>query len=173
VQEAEFQKLKEENQGMQQIKVDSAELTRLRNEQEELLRLRNESGQLQKQVKQLTSQLALLRTQTSVATQQQHKSTELASENESLRTQNEQLQERQAQVAIDACVRNMRVIAAAKDLWASDNHKPQGSTPTQGDLINYLPNNVFPACPAGGKYNINAIGIAPACSIPSHVMPAQ
>jgi hypothetical protein len=43
--------------------------------------------------------------------------------------------------------------------------------PTQQDLMPYFPNKAFPACPAGGLYNLSPIGQTPTCSIPGHTLP--
>jgi hypothetical protein len=169
--DAELFRLRADNQEVQQLKTDHAELVRLRNDQEELLRLRGEVGQLRKQVKQLGAELQTARTLSSAAMQQQHKSTELSTENEALRNQNLQLQQKQAQVNAAVCIRNLNVIAAAKELWANDTHKAQGALPTFADLMPYLPNNTFPSCPDGGAYTVNAIGFPPTCNIPGHSLP--
>ncbi|MBU6409122.1 MAG: hypothetical protein KGR98_01925 [Verrucomicrobia bacterium] len=70
-----------------------------------------------------------------------------------------------------ACIANLREIQIAKAAWALQNHKNLADVPTEDDLLPYLPNGVFPACPAGGSYAVGAVGDPPACSIPGHVLP--
>ena len=71
----------------------------------------------------------------------------------------------------DTCVANLRSIQVAKSQWALENNKTAADVPTEQDLLGYLPNGIFPACPSGGTYTIGAIGIAPACSIAGHAIP--
>jgi hypothetical protein len=169
--EAEVARLRADNIELKQLKLDNDELVKLRNDHEELLRLRGEAGQLQKQVKQLNAQLSTARVQTTVAQRNQQQATQLADENKNLRNQNETLQQKQAHATADACIHNLHLIEAAKELWAADAHKPQGSVPTMAELTSYLPNATLPVCPSGGTYNPNGVGAAPTCSIPGHVMP--
>ena len=72
---------------------------------------------------------------------------------------------------MNACINNLREIDAAKQQWALENEKTAGAIPTAQDLLPYLPDNLFPVCPAGGVYSINAAGVPPTCSIPGHVLP--
>jgi hypothetical protein len=169
--DAEVTRLRSENVELQQLKLDHDEMVRLRNEHEELLRLRSEAGQLQKQTRQLTSELNIAKA--SAAMKQQQQSSDVANENKTLRVQNEQLQQRQAQANTAACINNLRRIEDSKILWANENHKPPGSVPTAADLAVYFPNNTFPVCPEGGGYNINAVGLAPTCTITGHTLPRQ
>ena len=74
----------------------------------------------------------------------------------------------------NACIINLRLIDAAKQEWALENHKQNSDTPTEQDLLPYFgpgPAGKFPVCPAGGKYIIGAISEKPRCSIPGHVLP--
>ena len=171
--EGEVAKLRADNAELKQLQFDHTELVRLRTDHEELLRLRNEAGQLQKQVKQLTAQLSTAKVQTTVAQRNQQQATQLADENKNLRDQNEELEQKRAQATAAACIHNLQIIEAAKELWATDAHKPQGAIPTLPELAPYLSNNAIPACPGGGTYSPNALGVAPGCSLPGHVMPTQ
>jgi len=83
-------------------------------------------------------------------------------------------QQRAAMVAnAAACINNLRQIEAAKDHWALDKNKGAADVPTVQDLLPYLKDNVFPVCPDGGIYSLNAAGELPTCSVPGHVLPPQ
>ena len=71
----------------------------------------------------------------------------------------------------NACINNLRQIDGAKQQWALENKKTPGAIPTAQDITPYLMRGVFPTCPAGGTYTLNAVNAAPTCSIPGHVMP--
>jgi regulator of replication initiation timing len=71
----------------------------------------------------------------------------------------------------NACISNLRQIDAAKQQWAVENNKSDDAIPTALELLPYLRDAIFPACPAGGTYTINAVGVPPTCSIPGHVLP--
>ena len=71
----------------------------------------------------------------------------------------------------NACINNLRQIAAAKHEWALENHKTNGDTPTKEDLLPYL--DRWPVCPSGGTYSINPIGTLPTCSVPGHKLPGR
>ncbi|SRR5581483_7087902 len=72
----------------------------------------------------------------------------------------------------EACVTNLRTIQAAKVQWAADLSKTLTDTPTEQDLLVYLPGGTFPVCASGGTYTINAVGVAPSCSVHGQ-MPSQ
>ncbi len=71
----------------------------------------------------------------------------------------------------NACINNLREVDAAKQEWALENNRTASAVPTAQDLLPYLPDNLFPVCPAGGIYTINAAGVPPTCSVPGHVLP--
>jgi len=91
--------------------------------------------------------------------------------------QQEQLQQIQAENQTAAernvCLANLRQISAAKSAWALVNDKTTDAIPTAQDLLPYFTSGVLPACPSGGAYTINAVGMPPTCSIPGHVLPQQ
>ena len=64
----------------------------------------------------------------------------------------------------DACINNLRIIEAGKDQYALDhnNAAPSSIAELVGPNL-YIKNS--PACPANGKYNMNPLGINPACSV--------
>ena len=61
------------------------------------------------------------------------------------------------------CQANLHLIDNAKMLASLRYHLADGATVEQARLLQYL-EGVFPACPGGGTYTINAIGQAPTCS---------
>jgi competence protein ComGC len=71
----------------------------------------------------------------------------------------------------NACINNLRMIAAAKNEWALENNKQPTDTPTQAEVAHYLKNGQFPVCPAGGTYTIGAVSNPPTCSIAGHKLP--
>ena len=71
----------------------------------------------------------------------------------------------------NACINNLRMIDAAKQQWALEKSKNDDAVPSAHDLLPYLTDGVFPVCPEGGTYSINAIGQLPTCSIPGHALP--
>ncbi|MFO1475903.1 MAG: DUF3352 domain-containing protein [Verrucomicrobiota bacterium] len=68
----------------------------------------------------------------------------------------------------NACINNLRMIDAAKQQWALEKGLPSTAMPSKQDLLPYLVKGVFPTCPAGGTYTLDAVGEAPRCSIPGH-----
>jgi chromosome segregation ATPase len=147
-----------------------AELERLRKDNQELLRLRNEVRQvrdekllLQKQVQ--NAQTALVGAQ---------------AESQRIQAQVQALSQPRTPAAVqvlptsaevlNACINNLRMIDAAKQQWALENQKPAEAQPAVQDLAPYLKDSVFPACPAAGKYVINAVGVVPTCSVAGHTL---
>ncbi len=57
---------------------------------------------------------------------------------------------------------NLRKIDGAKSLWALENNKPAGETPSPDDLKTY---DGYPKSLAGEKYNINALGMPPTATL--------
>jgi prepilin-type N-terminal cleavage/methylation domain-containing protein len=73
------------------------------------------------------------------------------------------------------CINNLRQVDSAKQQWALENRKTDSDTPGQADLAPYIKNLLFPACPAGGSYTINAVSTDPTCSksAEGHVLPPE
>ena len=76
----------------------------------------------------------------------------------------------------NACINNLRQIDSAKNQWALENGKTTGTFPSWTDLLPYLKDKKIPICPAGGIYNITAVGDMPTCSLgntvtPNHILP--
>lgn len=57
---------------------------------------------------------------------------------------------------------NLRKIDAAKNLWALENNKGSGETPTADDLKPY---DGWPRPIAGESYNINSVGTPPTATL--------
>ncbi len=162
-----------------------AEIARLRSENQDLLRLRNEVRELTETNRRLVQTNQQLAQQLSgvhrVAQQQQEQlqawqedvvAAQQAQRAAALAAQQQAQQQAQTEAAQrNACINNLRQIDAAKQQWALENNKTDEAVPTTLDLLPYLKGNVFPVCPSGGTYTINAIGSLPTCSIPGHALP--
>jgi prepilin-type N-terminal cleavage/methylation domain-containing protein len=57
---------------------------------------------------------------------------------------------------------NLRKIDAAKNIWALDNNKGNGDTPSAEDLKPY---DGWPKPIAGESYNVNAVGTPPTATL--------
>lgn len=132
-----------------------------------LARLKDETNRLQQANQQLTQQLAALG---STAQQQQSQLEQWEAAGQQASTV---FQAAQSQAATNrlVCIANLKLIEAAKLEWALVNNKDETAVPTREDLLPYFKNGVFPVCPSGGVYTINAIGEPPTCSIPGHALP--
>jgi len=71
----------------------------------------------------------------------------------------------------NTCINNLREIDAAKQQWALEKSKPADAVPRPEELLPYLKEGVFPACPDGGIYYLNSVEALPACTIQGHVLP--
>ena len=71
---------------------------------------------------------------------------------------------------MNACINNLRQIDGAKQQWALENKKTAEDVPNRQEIATYLKDNVLPRCPGGGRYNFGAVGVAPTCSVPGHVL---
>lgn len=68
----------------------------------------------------------------------------------------------------NVCVNNLRQLQAAKQEWALENGKPNGTIVTVADITPYIQldsNGNIPKCPAGGKYILGRVGEDVRCSI--------
>jgi chromosome segregation ATPase len=145
-----------------------AENARLRAENQNLSQkfsqLQNENNRLRGVNQQLTQQLQT----TSAAVQQQ-----MQAEDQQAGTAPEPSTEQPAAVVaqLNTCINHLRQIDAAKQEWALENNKTADAIPTALELLPYLKDSIFPMCPSGGVYTINAVGVPPTCSIPGHVLP--
>ena len=71
----------------------------------------------------------------------------------------------------NTCLNNLREIDAAKQQWALEKNKRADALPRAEDLLPFLKDGVFPACPDGGTYFINSVDAVPTCPISGHVLP--
>jgi hypothetical protein len=105
----------------------------------------------------------------------------LSQELDSMHYASQQQQEQLAQLQItdqenrdrNTCIANLRIIKAAKNVWAFEHNAGTDDIPTEKDLLPYIPGGDFPTCPSGGTYSINAVGEPPTCSYPGHALPTQ
>ncbi len=71
-----------------------------------------------------------------------------------------------------SCIANLKQIDSAKEQYAMDNKLNNGAAVTLADLVGangYIKST--PVCPSGGTYTVGAIGTAPTCDQPGHVLP--
>jgi hypothetical protein len=122
----------------------------------ELLRLRNEVTGLRRQMNELQN---------------------LRAENRQLRAHGQAPEagtEKPPGITIarnQACINNLLTIRGAKTQWALEHRKAETDTPTDADLFGptgYIEKR--PECPAGGTYNLGAVGENPACTMANHVL---
>jgi general secretion pathway protein G len=76
-----------------------------------------------------------------------------------------------ASTSRNACINNLRQIDGAKNEWALEKGKANGTPVTEDDIKPYLKGNAIPTCPGGGKYTLGKVGDLPTCSIEGHVLP--
>ncbi len=72
------------------------------------------------------------------------------------------------------CVNFLRQIDGAKNEWALENGKSNGTVCTESDIKPYLKldaNGNLPKCPSGGIYTIGKIGESPKCSLAKNGSP--
>jgi len=149
-----------------------AENARLRAENQNLSQkfsqLQNENNRLRGVNQQLTQQL-----QTSRDAAQQEQLQQIQTENQQANTAPEPSAEQllSAVTQLNTCINHLRQIDAAKQQWALENDKTADAIPPALELLPYLRDGIFPMCPSGGAYTINAVGVPPTCSIPGHVLP--
>jgi len=67
----------------------------------------------------------------------------------------------------NACINNLRIIDQAKQQWGLEYGQQAAAQPASTDLTPYFgrTGTKMPSEPVGGSYNINALTIAPTCSI--------
>jgi hypothetical protein len=193
--DAELATLREDSQQLQKLRADleetnksntqvqSDELARLRKDNEDLLRLRNEVSQLRKEKQQLSTQVQTAQAQalgaqaqaqamrtnqaaTFVSGQPNPAAQAAFAARYGLTNQAQTLEQQQAAI----CINNLRMIDGAKQQWALEKQKPQGTLMIAADLAPYLKTNALPTCPAGGVYTINPVGYPPICNIPGHAL---
>jgi hypothetical protein len=167
----ELDALKNSNVGLQ-----ASEILRLRKQNEILT---NRFGALQLSLAQVSvesqSNAQHLATARLALQLQQEHLRELEASNDQIQSANDQLAGTNAVnaqvIAQKTCLAHLRQIDDAKQEWASENDEPDTAVPTTAELILYLKDGIFPVCPSGGKYSINAVDEVPTCSVAGHVLP--
>ncbi len=134
--------------------------------------LQAENNRLREQNKKLTQQLETAHSDV----QQQQQVQQMQTDNQQVQPANPppepSVESSAAMVAqLNTCINHLRQLDAAKQEWALENDKTADAIPTALELLPYLKDSIFPICPSGGTYTINAVGVPPACSIPGHVLP--
>lgn len=160
-----------------QLAVQAEELTRLRKDNQELHRLRNEVRQL-REATQLAAKAAqpaaTAPAAAEVVSQLQRRVEQLQMENAQLRAAQQRTVQIQAQAQaeeqVNACINNLRMIDGAKQQWALENAQTAEAVPQPADIEPYLRDSEIPACPAGGVYTLNAVGLPPLCGVPGHAL---
>lgn len=74
----------------------------------------------------------------------------------------------------NACINNLRQIDAAKNEWALENNKTNGTPVTVAEIKPFIKLDAggnLPKCPAGGTYTIGPVGTVPTCSVSGHKLP--
>jgi len=76
---------------------------------------------------------------------------------------------RKVDVPAQECGNNLQMIEAEKRIWAVQNEKKVGDTPTDADLFGLGHGFAArPKCPKGGVYTIGTVGQKPTCSVQGH-----
>jgi prepilin-type N-terminal cleavage/methylation domain-containing protein len=83
-----------------------------------------------------------------------------------------------ANAQASACINNLRLIDAAKQQWALENHKSLNATVSSISIRPYLGRGnlgQFPTCPANGTYIVGNLNEIPSCTLsngtPPHALP--
>jgi septal ring factor EnvC (AmiA/AmiB activator) len=143
-------------------------------------RLRAENQGLTQKFSQLQNEHNRLRGVNQQLTQQLQTSRDAVQQQQQIQTENQQAnpapepsaeQSLSAVAQLNLCINNLRQIDAAKQQWALENDRTANAIPSALDLLPYFEDGLFPVCPSGGIYTINAVDVPPTCSIPGHVLP--
>jgi len=165
--------------------------TEMRQMQDELNGLRNSNAGLQAaEILRLRRQNQILTNQVSqwrvawqeLSSESQSNALRLATAREAIRLQQDHIEQIQTEgqqileasvtiIARKTCINNLRLIDDAKQQWATDLAKPLNAVPTVKDITPYFKGKVFPECPDGGTYSLNAVDEVPTCSVEGHTLP--
>ena len=63
------------------------------------------------------------------------------------------------------CFNNLKQIELAKEQWAIQENRADGSGVDTNGVNQFLGGGAPPVCPAGGIYEYNRLGMAPECSV--------
>lgn len=155
-----------------QASANSDQIASMQKDNAELLKLRGQVRQMMDEKVQFEKQLATAQSQVERSQAEVQQVQARATENAKQMAEQQILQARQNAAAINTCINNLRQIDAAKQQWALERNKSPNDIPQPQDLMPYFgPNAVFPQCPGGGRYTLNAVNAAPTCSIPGHALP--
>jgi hypothetical protein len=152
-----LQKLSLENGRLKSIVIDPVEMERLRRESSLLLKLRNEFGKFTQSNRDSEMPAPL-----------EDNIQKLVDEREEILGEEKEIHKLSDRAR---CIKNLEQIASAKVQWAKDNTAEKGLPVLMENLVDYLPQQSNPICPAGGHYSVNRIGASPACSIEGHSIP--
>ncbi len=72
--------------------------------------------------------------------------------------------------SIQICVKNLREIHKAMQLWQLDKGKTPETAVTFSEIASYLADEVSTNCPSGGFYVVTGLTNPPACTVPGHVL---
>lgn len=158
------------DEAQKQVASQTEQIAAMQEGNAELLRLRNQVRQLTDEKQQMTKQMQSAQAQTERVQAQMQQQADRTAEKAKAMAEQQILQMKQNQATTMTCINNLRMLQAAKQQWAVQNNKPQDATPTPMDIAPFLPGQSMPQCPGGGNYSLNAVGAAPTCSIPGHVM---
>lgn len=64
-----------------------------------------------------------------------------------------------------SCTVNLREINTAKEQFVMANGLGEGAFVSEANVMPYLHEKNFPACPSGGTYDISPVGDNPTCTI--------
>ena len=65
----------------------------------------------------------------------------------------------------NACIQNLKQIDSAKEQWALENKKTEGTTTAGSEAAINAFMKSAPDCQGGGTYTYNAVGTNPSCSL--------
>src|SRR5205085_123727 len=133
------------------------QIATMHKDNEELLRLRNQVRQLADEKTALTKQLATAQSQAERSQAEIQNVQARATENARFMQEQQILQAKQGQAALSTCINNLRLLDGAKQQWALEHSKGPNDVPPLQEIIPYLPNNMMPQCPGGGRYTLNAV----------------
>jgi regulator of replication initiation timing len=157
-----------------QMQLDELKSSNTGQQAEEIASLRKQNEALNVKIAALQKNLDHLQAESQQTAQH------LNTARDAIALQQDHLQQLQAQqqqaVALanaNICINNLRMIQAAKQQWALENSMTLTNVPTAQDLTPYFKDGILPVCPDGGTYSMNAVGEAPTCSTPGHVLPSQ
>ena len=63
-----------------------------------------------------------------------------------------------------ACHSQLKQIDGSKEMWATQEKRADGDTPSESQLGDYFKDGM-PACPGGGAYSIAPVGTDATCSV--------